>query len=336
MRSVASVRRARLKRNIIIFLIVALIAAGGYAYLRYTESRQLVEERGTATENIGTRKRVEYDGHTYAEKTALTSILLMGIDKTDDAVSYGARQGGQADFLLLIVIDHQNKQIWQLQVDRDTMTPVEVLGILGNPVGTRTLQISLSHGFGLTEEACCENTVKAMSNLLEGMAIDYYVSLNLDAMERINNLLGGVTVTLEDDFSDSDPTMVPGATIKLTDEQAAIYLRARMNVGRGTNTERMARQRVYMTAALEAFETRLKESASYAETFFDGLSDGMTTNMKRGTLLGELNQAYNYETLPVSTLEGEHVIGSDGFMQFRVAEGAGINWVMQACYDLLS
>ena len=36
--------------------------------------------------------------------------------------SKGYRDGGQSDFLLLLVLDHKNKTIRQLQIDRDTMT----------------------------------------------------------------------------------------------------------------------------------------------------------------------------------------------------------------------
>jgi len=52
--------------------------------------------------------------------------------------------------------------------------------------------------------------------------------------------------------------------------------------------------------------------------------------------MNEANQAYSFDVLPVATLAGEHVIGSDGFMEFHVADGAAADWVMQAYYDLLS
>ena len=140
----------------------------------------------------------------------------------------------------------------------------------------------------------------------------------------------------QDDFSDLDPEMKAGATLRLTDEQAVLYLRSRMTVGSGTNAERMARQRGYMDAAFDVIRARLKESVDFAGELFDRLEPYMTTSMKRGRMINEINQAYNYETLPVDTLAGEHSVGTDGFAEFHVADGAAAQWVMQTFYDLLN
>ena len=42
----------------------------------------------------------------------------------------------------------------------------------------------------------------------------------IGAIAALNDLLGGVTVTLQDDFTMADPAMQAGATITLTGEQA--------------------------------------------------------------------------------------------------------------------
>ena len=41
------------------------------------------------------------------------------------------------------MIDSKDKTVRQLKIDRDTMAEVTVLGMLGNPVGTTQMQISL-------------------------------------------------------------------------------------------------------------------------------------------------------------------------------------------------
>jgi hypothetical protein len=97
----------------------------------------------------------------------------------------------------------------------------------------------------------------------------------------------------------------------------------------------MSRQRAYMSAAVEIIRARLKESIEFADTVFDALDPYMTTSMKRGRMINEINQAYNFETLPVDMLAGEHEI-VDGYMQFHAADGAAAHWVMQTFYDLLS
>ena len=333
MRTTAGERRARAKRNLILLGVFLVLAVGAYFLYQHYEEITAVQERGVATQGFGERRRVEYEGHTYAEKTAMTTILVMGVDREDEDVRVGARSGGQADFLMLLAVDHQNKRIYQLQIDRDTLTPVAVVGVLGNKVGTRTTQICLAHGFGMTEEECCLNTVEAASNLLEGIGIDYYVSVSMTAMAKVNALLGGVTVTMDKDYTDIDPVMALGATIHLTDEQAVQFLRGRLAVGEGTNSDRMSRHRLYLHAASDKITEMTKASAGFITEFYDGLYGSMETNLSKSQLLSEVNESISYEVLPIETLAGEHMIGSDGFMEFHVAEGAPAAWVMNVCYD---
>lgn len=48
-----------------------------------------------------------------------------------------------------------------------------------------------------------------------GEFIDFYVAMNMDGISELNDLAGGVTVTLEDDFSSIDPAMTKGTTLTL-------------------------------------------------------------------------------------------------------------------------
>lgn len=53
----------------------------------------------------------------------------MGIDRaSEDAAGVRSyRNGGQADFLRLMAIDDERKQVSQIQVDRDTMAQLDAL-----------------------------------------------------------------------------------------------------------------------------------------------------------------------------------------------------------------
>ena len=133
------------------------------------------------------------------------------------------------------MIDSKDKTVRQLKIDRDTMAEVTVLGMLGNPVGTTQMQISLAHGFGDGKEESCGYARDAVSRLMQGENIDFYLAMSLDGISVLNDLAGGVTVTLEDDFSAADPAMTKGATLTLQGDQAEIFVRRRMDIGEGTN-----------------------------------------------------------------------------------------------------
>lgn len=327
-------RRRRV--TLIIGSVVVLCAAvyGLYSLGRWFETRnQHAAVPGDVSAVLDTRATVTWNGATYRQKSNLTTLLLMGVDKSSDAQDAGFRQGGQADFLLLLVMDKSNRTVTQLQIDRDTMTDIVVLGVLGNATGTRKAQICLSHGFGDGGKTSAAYTVQAVENLLLGIAVDRYAAVNLNAMGVLNGALGGVTVTLEDDFSAYDAAMLPGATITLSDAQAEIFLRYRIDVGDGTNESRMRRQRVYMTAATARLRERIEADADYAEELYNALSEILVTDMTKGRMINEANRFAAYDILPTKTLAGEYRIGEDGFMEFHADEDDLTSWVMDTFFE---
>ena len=90
------------KLGVVLVGLVILLALG-YAGGRYLEKRRYTETRGELKDGFGEVPTVEIDGVTYEQKMNVTSLLMIGIDKrsTDENKSY--RDGGQSDFLLLLV-----------------------------------------------------------------------------------------------------------------------------------------------------------------------------------------------------------------------------------------
>lgn len=314
-------RRGSFRSPVILILVVVLavvLIAVLYLGGRWLEEQNsLPESRGDYTQRYEYEDLIEYQGHTYRRKNGVVSILLMGIDKqsTRSDIS-GYRDGGQADFLRLLVLDSQKKQVVQFQIDRDSMTPITILGVMGNESGVRTAQICLAHGFGDGKEQSCELTADAVSGMLFGAPVDFYMALNLDGISVLNDLMGGVTVTLEDDFSAYDPTMTPGTTLTLMGEQAEIYARRRMEIGEGTNASRMVRQEEYIAALASMLYKRVSKDKEFIGVVYDQLEPYLTTNLSRGRLINEVWAAKEYDRVPSIKPDGVHEIADDGFVQF--------------------
>ena len=71
--------------------------------------------------------------------------------------------------------------------------------------------------------------------------------VNMSAIEVVNDMVGGVTVTIEDDFPDSD-TLIKGQTVTLHGKDAERFIRERKTVADGLNENRMSRQAQYEEA----------------------------------------------------------------------------------------
>lgn len=290
---------------------------------------------GNLEERFGKTPVMEYQGQTFRLRNRLTTILLAGTDRRmeDTVAANEYRNGGQADFLLLLVIDDNRDTIQPVHINRDTMAEITVLSVLGQETGTRTAQLCLAHGFGDGAEQSCELLVRAVSKRLLDVPVDHYAVMNLDGIAALNDAIGGVEVTLQEDFTAYDPQMTAGKTLRLKGSQAEIYVRQRYYVGEQTNTARMSRQQTYMRAAAKAVESRVRTDAGFITALFSLVEPYLVTDMGRGRIANLSNSAEQYELLPMLELEGEAVLGESGFMEFYPTEASVTETVLEAFFE---
>ena len=321
-------------RAAIICVIAAAALVAGIILLKNSEDNEYAEKRGNMTTGFGQLKTVEIGGVKYREKPAVTTLLICGIDVPEENtnISEQYRSAGPADFILLVGIDHTDKKIHQLQIDRDTMAEIDILGVFGNEVGTRIWQICLSHCYGKDAKDNAKYTVRAVERLLGGVEIDGYYMIDYSAMGTINDMLGGVPVKIEFDMEHINPKWKKGSTVTLQGDEAQTFVRARMDVGSGTNEERMVRQNEFMRSATQIMNKKISADLGFGETMLTKLQDLSTSNMTTKRLAEELAKSYNYEVLPVEHPEGEHMIGADGYMEFHMKDGAAVDWVLEHMY----
>lgn len=225
---------------------------------------------------------------------------------------------GQSDVLELIVLNTKENTYYKLPINRDSITDVKSLDEDGSYLATTKVQIAFAHANGDGMESSCENTVDAVSNMLYGIKIDGYIAMNIDAIKVINHLAGGVPVTIEDDFSQSDSSLKMGETVTLTDDQALHYVHDRMNVGDGTNVCRMRRQKEYIDALYPIFKNKLKSDSGFINTFYNDLSDYMVTDMSVGEMGNLANTIIMSEDKGELSIDGTNALDRLGFNAFTV------------------
>ncbi len=316
--------RKRLSRTKIILLAigVVLVYAGILLGVHFIGSQLESEE---APETVGSLKgrfedndlTLQVGSRTWMyRKQDLTNLLLIGVDWDDIDSESSGQYAGQADYLLLISIDRKNRAVNTLQIDRDTLTEIRIYGPFGDYTGLRRTQISLSHAYGITAKENCENTVWAVSHLLGDIPINGYLAMDMSSIAVLNDTLGGVTVTLEDDFTAVDSSMTKGSTITLHGQQAETYVRSRMLVGDGTNSARMRRQSNFIKLAESLMVEKMNDDLNFVGELFDALADHITTNIDRGWLINKAYECQPYDRPDTRNLAGSHAYGDDGFTEF--------------------
>lgn len=305
-------------------LLVVALVGGVYLWEQRMDAKQPAPDtsRGKTVEEMmgltdGGEAPVFFDGKWYQRAKGVEAYLFMGVDRTGPVKeSEIMNRGGYADVQLLLVLDNTNKRFRVFQLDRDTMTDVYTLAADHSIFGVEYQQLCMAHVYGDGLESSAENTVRTLSNLLYGVPIDGYASLQMDSIAILNDMVGGVTVTIEDDLTPEDPTLIQGETITLMGEQAFHYVHARMIVGDGLNTSRMRRHRTYLNGFEEQLKAQMAADQKFVMKMYDALQDYLITDIGSGVLTRVAQQCLEYENGGVITVKGEHKIGKHEWMEF--------------------
>lgn len=299
-------------RLAIVILTLVLVVSLLLMFFNIIENKMDKPYSGTRiTSSFGLKDTLTDGANTYALKRDVTTFLILGLDKFNVEIenNEGYFNYQQSDFIVLLVIDNEAETVDALQINRDTITEVNVLGVAGQKISTKKEQIALSHAYGNTELVSCRNTADAVSNLLKGAPIDHVLSTTLDAVPILNDQVGGVEVYIEDDFSAIDKKLVQGTTMKLTGGQALEFIQSRVDMPEPTNLARMERQRVYMDGLFERLTVCTKENDEFASETMKKLADYITSNCTSGQLENIFTNISGYEFKGVVPLEGEAKIG---------------------------
>lgn len=289
-------------------------------FLKYEEGKQTHEPVYGSVENrFRSNIVLEHEGETYYyRQNEITNYLLIGLDNNNVNQITAYQKAGQADFLVVLSIDRVNRTITPIMLDRDTMTEVQTYGIFGDPSGTKVMQLCLAQSYAPMSGYGGTNTVKSVEKLLHGIKIDHYVTLDIDAVPVMNDAVGGVEVTLQDDFSMYDPEMVAGETIRLEGKQAEFFVRGRMTVADGTNQSRMTRQKEYITSFIAQFQKASKEDPNKLAEILDKISEYMKTDASRDTLIYDAGAYGDYSWQTMKNLTGTHTVDEHRFAEFWV------------------
>ena len=266
---------------------------------------------------------MDLEGKTlHYRENEVTNYLFIGVDKENVTQVSGHQSGGQADFLVVLSIDRVRRSITPVMLDRDVMVEMQTYGVFGHPAGTRVMQLCLAQAYSGVDVSGSVNTMETVEKLLQGIDIHHYVVLDMTAIPLVNDALGGVEVTLQDDFTSFDPAMTKGTTLRLMGKQAEFFVRGRMTVADGSNASRMGRQQQYLSGLLSQFRQTIKGNQHKLNEVLQVLKGHMESNAGDNTLLHDVNAYDDYVWNPLRTLQGEHTIDEYGFAEFWVDEAA--------------
>jgi LCP family protein required for cell wall assembly len=242
----------------------------------------------------------------------------MGIDREGVVTGGPEDRGHTADMQALLIFDEKAETEQLLLLNRDTMVMMSGLDELGREAGQYYAQLALSHAHGTGGTDSCENVRKTVSEMLYGIHIDYYVSMNMGGIVALNDAVGGVTVEVTDDFTQIDPTIGMGQ-VTLRGQQAYNFVRTRKGLGDQMNVSRMERHKSYFTGLVEALRNKLETEPEFTVSLYEQISPYIVTDCSVNALTGMMERYADYELTEIVSPEGENVRG-ERYMEFYLDE----------------
>ena len=322
------------KKWMLALLVAALAALLGIALWMNSQEEPPVENEGKTVSVAPEQVSLTYRGQEYPMKEHLDTVLLIGTDSAEryekqEALLQDYYNYNQADFLVLLVQDTEANTTEVIQLNRDTMTDVPWLDVIGNYGGTEFQQLCLAFNSGDGGRASCLNTVDAVSSLLFDAPIDHYIQVPLSAIPVLNNLVGGVPVQIPEDLTAVDPAFVEGATVHLTGDQAEKFVRARRYLEDDTNLARMFRQQIYLDSFRKQAQKAIHSESDFVMKLVEKLGEHMQSDLTAQQLSDLVQNLDRSQVAPIRTADGELIAGAEHY-EFFVDEASLWEIVKQA------
>lgn len=300
--------RQQRKKQIIFLISVVVVLAAVAVVLMIKFSRK---ERYTGTYKESTSENtIQYGGNMYRYNDHLSNYLFLGVDTRDKIENYNnISNAGQADAVFLISYDRAEGTIQSILIPRDTMTQIEAFDPTGESLGKTEDHISIQYAMGDGKDKSCQMMKEAVSELLYGIPIQGYCSMNMDGIPVLTDIVGGVPITVPDDsLAEINPEFQKGAEVVITGKNAEQFVRYRDINKSQSAIVRMNRQKVFLQAYAKKAQEVSNKDSSLIVRIYDGVQDYLVTNISNDVfakMLAAFSGDSNMVTIPGEGTEGE-------------------------------
>ena len=310
-------RQQRKKQKMLILGLAAAVVLVGLAaavVVNKLKEQKNYHVTGANSVDVGAGYRyTEYNGKKYQYNNRVTTLLYAGLDSFDElkqTATYGDK--ARADSIMLIVLDEASKKMSVVAINRDTMTEVHRFSRNGGDLGTYVTHLGYAYANGDGGTASCENLKTAVSTLFNNLPIDGYMVSNQTSIVMINDLVGGVTVTVpNNDLATKYPELTEGNIVTLDESNVRAYVQQRDTAVDFSNEGRIERQKSFVLSFMDEFGTLVKDNSMQVWDELEECSNWMQTDITKNRYLS-LADAFSQTNLAPDSyyiLEGEDQLG---------------------------
>ena len=275
------------------------------------------------------------EGEVWEYNKDILTFLCMGVDSRSGIEQEKTPgKAGQADALLMMVVNPRKEEINVIAINRDTMTDIEIYDTAGMYLEEQKGQITLQYAYGDGREKSCQLMEAAVSELFYGIPIHGYGALDMQSIATLNDAVGGVEVTVLEDMTKFRKNWTEGTQVTLQGEDALLYIQRRDVANLGTNLGRVERQKQYLTAYVKKLKNKMKEDVTFPVTLLGKIQKHMITSLtiKEITYLADTLLGYEFSMENIIGIPGESRMG-EKHEEFYVDDAALKQIVIDVFYD---
>ena len=313
------VKKGQKTKKILLIIGITLVLLGlaffiSVYVLRCSGKKSLYKEQNDkqmvfTSDSIKMSNNKEYDvicdGKKYKYNDEILTFLVLGIDKNEKVTpAKNGISGGQSDGIFLVVMNPTTKKIDVIVLHRDTVANIKVYDKEGQFVQNAEAQICLQHAYGDGMELSNERAKETVSELFCNLPIHSVTSINMGAIGKLNDAIGGVTLEPLESFSVDGCVFVEGETITLTGQSAYYYTKYRDTSEHYTAGRRLNRQKQYLSKAMEQSMVAIKEDVSTRVDVYNIADEYIVTDLTVDEMTYVATEAKEYTFGQVYSPEG--------------------------------
>lgn len=275
------------------------------------------------------------EGEVYEYNDDIMTFLCMGVDSRSGIEKEKTPgKAGQADAILMVVVNPRVKEINVIAINRDTMTDIEIYDTAGMYLEKEKGQITLQYAYGDGREKSCQLMEQTISELFYGIPIHGYGALDMQSIATLNDAVGGVDVTVLEDMTKFKWNWTKGTQVHLSGEDALLYIARRDVSYIGTNLGRVERQKQYLTAYVEQLKKKIKEDVTFPVMLLGQIQKHMVTSLtvQEITFLADTLLGYDFSMDNIISIPGESKMG-EKHEEFYIDDAALKQIVIEVFYD---
>ena len=319
-----------------VLLAIVLALVGTFLILTYVGKSQFhdADTHISAEEiTIEDEATITYNGKKYTLNENIVSVLVMGIDRENVNENFGSGNNGQADVIFVATIDTETKRTCIIPISRETMVDVNLYTQDGKFAGTNREQLCLAYAYGDTTEQSSQNVLTSVKRLLYGINISSYVTIEMEGVEKLTDLVGGVEITSLETLNSNKLPLTKGEKLTLNGIQSTTYIQYRDD-DIEANARRMARQKQFLSALMNETSNEISNDYTKLATLYTALSPYFNSDISFAQIayLAQNCLTMNFgDTMQYKTIEGTLTQGEE-WVEFEADKESTLQTVIDVFY----